>query len=367
MTFNKDKGKFLFILFVITSMKSSLVFKSLILLAFSLSTSIIVAQEYPVAASSVAVTPSAKPVRLTLSGHKAPVRAVAISANGQSIASGDDDKTVKLWDALTGKLLFDLNGHVQNIKSVAFTPDGTTLVSSDTETIKLWNTKTGQLIRTITAHKNGVFAAIVTPDGQTLVSTGADNTIKLWNIKTGKLQRSLKAEAHVLAVSPDSKTLFSGGENGGKIRIWNLATGKQLRTLTPPRPKDAFNPEQQASGAISLAISPDGQTLISGGYDDSFQSTPLQQTDGKNLKTWNLKTGKLISNVSIGGAGVDTLAISPNGKVFVAGGLGSEVVLRDIKTSKVIVTQKGHAGGIYGLAFSRDKSVKVWQLTHSLS
>lgn len=353
-------------------MKLPVIFKSLALVAFSLSTSISIIPLYPVTASSVAVTPSAKPVRLTLSGHKAPVRAVAISPNGQIIASGGDEKPVKLWDALTGKLLFDLNGHVQNIKSVAFTTDGTTLVSSDTETIILWNTKTGQLIRTITAHKNGVFAAIVTPDGQTLVSAGADNTIKLWDIKTGKLQRSLKAEARVLAVSPDGKTLFSGGENGGKIRIWNLATGKQLRTLTPPRPKDAFNPEQQASGAISLAISSDGQTLISGGYDDSFQSGALQQTDGKNLKAWNLKTGKLIYNLSIGGAGVDALAISPDGKMFVAGGLGYDVVLRDVKTSKPIITHKGHAGGIYGLAFSRDgktlvtgsgdKSVKVWQL-----
>lgn len=353
-------------------MKSSVVFKSLILVAFSLSTSISVAPSYRVAASGVAVTPSAKPVRLTLSGHKAPVRTVAISPNGQIIASGSDDKKVKLWDALTGKLLFDLNGHVQNIKLVAFTPDGMTLVSSDIETVKLWNTKTGQLIRTVSAHKDGIFAAIVTPDGQTLVSTGGDKTIKFWNIKTGKLQRTLKASARVLAVSPDGKTLFSGGENGGKIRIWNLTTGKQLRTLTPPRPKDAFSLQLQASGAISLAISPDGQTLISGGYDDSFQSTPLQETDGKNLKAWNLKTGKLIYNVSIGGAGVDTLAISPNGKMFVAGGLGSEVMLRDVRTSKAILTQRGHVGGIYGFAFSRDgktlvsgsgdKSVKVWQL-----
>lgn len=104
----------------------------------------------------------------------------------------------------------------------------------------------------------------------------------------------------------------------------------------------------------------------------AFNRRALQQTDGNNLKAWNLKTGKLIYNVSIGGAGVDALAISPDGKTFVAGGLGYDVVLRDIKTSKPIITQKGHAGGIYGLAFSRDgkslvsgsgdKSVKVWQL-----
>jgi COMPASS component SWD3 len=353
-------------------MKSSFVFKSLILVAFSLSTSINITQEYSVAANTVAITPSANPVRLTLSGHQAPVRAVAISALGQFIASGSDDKTVKLWDAKSGKLLFDLNGHVQNIESVEFTPDGTTLVSSDSETIKLWNTKTGQLIRNLAPHKNGVFAAIISPNGQTLVSAGADNIIKLWNIKTGKLQRTIKTEARVLAISSDGKTLFSGGEDAGKIRIWNFATGKQLRTLTPPRPQNAISPTQRASAVISLAVSPSGQTLISGGYDDSFQSGALQETDGKNLKVWNLKTGKLIYNTSIGGSGVDTLAISPNGKIFVTGGLGYDVVLRDIKTLKPILTHKGHAGGIYGLAFSRDgkslvsgsgdKSIRVWQL-----
>lgn len=254
-------------------MKLSVFFKSLILFALSLSSSICITPLYPATANTVAITPtpSAKPVRLTLSGHQAPVRTVAISASGQFIASGSDDKTVKIWDALTGKLLFDLSGHGQNIKSVEFTPDGTMLVSSDSESVKLWNTKTGQLIRSLAPHRNGMFSAIITPNGQTLVSAGADNVIKLWDIKSGKLQRTIKTEARVLAMSSDGKTLFSGGEDGGKIRIWNFATGKQLRTLTPPRPLDAFSPTQRASAAISLAVSPDGQTLISGGYDDSFQ------------------------------------------------------------------------------------------------
>ncbi|BAZ38650.1 WD-40 repeat protein [Calothrix sp. NIES-4101] len=307
----------------------------------------------------------------TLSGHTAPVRAIAISANEQILASGSDDTTIKLWNPQTGALLRTLTGHSDRIKSIMITPEGKTLISSSYDgTIKLWNLGTGTVSRTIT-EKSGINSILVTSNGKTLISASGDKTIKFSDLKTGKIQRILKAETTALAISPDGKTLFSGGENGGKIRLWNLATGKQIRSFTPPLPKDAFSPQQKASAPIALAVSNDGQMLLSGGYDDSFQSAPLQQTDGKSFKAWNLKTGKLVHNFSLG-ANVDVLAISPDSKTFVAGGLGREVVLSEMQTGKTVTELKGHAGGIYGLAFSRDgktlysgsgdKSIKVWRI-----
>jgi COMPASS component SWD3 len=113
---------------------------------------------------------------------------------------------------------------------------------------------------------------VLTPDGQTLISGSSDRTIKFRNLKTKKIDRILKTDTTALAISSDGKTLFSGGENGGKIRIWSMATGKTLRSFTPPLPKkeDLINGSERASAPITLAVSNDGNMLLSGGYDDSY-------------------------------------------------------------------------------------------------
>ncbi|PAX59770.1 WD40 repeat domain-containing protein [Brunnivagina elsteri] len=357
-------------------MKLPILFKTLALFAFCLS-SAVGTIPLPVIANTPANSPTniqqPKRFKLTLSGHTEPVRAIAISANGQILASGSDDKTVKLWNPGTGKLLHTLTGHGNNIKSVLVTPDGNTILSSSFDnTVKLWNSQTGKEIRTIT-EKSGVRAILLTPDGQTLITANGNKKIKFNNLKTGKIQRTLTVETTALAISSDGKTLFSGGENGGKIRIWSMATGKQLRSFTPPLPnkEDLINGSERASSPIILAVSNDGKMLLSGGYDDSFQSGGVRTTDGKSFKAWDLKTGKLVHNFSLG-TSLDALVISPDSQTFIAGGLGRNIILRDIKTGKPVMELQGHGGGIYGLALSRDgktiysgsgdKSVKVWQI-----
>jgi WD40 repeat protein len=128
---------------------------------------------------------------------------------------------------------------------------------------------------------------------------------------------------------------------------------------------------QRASAVISLAISSDGQTLINGGYNDFHQS--IKQTDAKNIKVWNLKTGKLVYNFSAELGSINAVALTPNGKSFITGGLGRKISIFDLKTGKLSRTIEGHAGGIYALAVSKDgktlisgsgdKSIKVWQLS----
>ncbi|MBE9235138.1 hypothetical protein IQ227_03550, partial [Anabaena aphanizomenioides LEGE 00250] len=124
----------------------------------------------------------------TLTGHSNRIRSVAYSPDGQTLASGSSDKTIKLWDVKTGNLLQTLSGHSHWVNSVAYSPDGQTLASgSYDKTIKLWNVKTGNLLQTLTGHSNRIRSVAYSPDGQTLASGSRDETIKLWDVKTGNL------------------------------------------------------------------------------------------------------------------------------------------------------------------------------------
>ncbi|OUL28998.1 hypothetical protein BV378_06845 [Nostoc sp. RF31YmG] len=355
-------------------MKSHLlIWKTLTAATLTLSTVVSSINLTPATANPTPNTQQLNQLILTLSGHTAPIRTIALSADGQILASSGDDQTIKVWNPTNGVLLATFKGNSEGVHSVAITPDGQALASASYDkTIKLWEPKTGKLIRTLTGHTNQVTKVVFSPDGKTLVSASYDKTIKLWNPKTGQLIRSLKPGkiSTAIVISPDSKTLFSGLEDG-RIQLWNLSTGKLLRTLIPPRPVNPTFPNQRASGVVSLAISADGQTLINGGYNDAHQS--LQETDGTNVKVWNLKTGKLIHNFSVGIGSINSVVISPDGKTFATGGYSHKVELWDLKTAKLVNQLSGHAGGIYALAMSKDgktlisgsgdKSIKVWRVS----
>ncbi|MCS6282866.1 MAG: hypothetical protein HUM72_20020, partial [Dolichospermum sp.] len=170
----------------------------------------------------------------TLTSHSYSVTSVAYSPDGQTLASGSGDKTIKLWNVKTGNLLQTLTGHTDWVISVAYSPDGQTLASgSKNNTIKLWNVKTGNLLQTLTGHSKLVNSVAYSPDGQTLASGSDDHTIKLWNVKTGNLLKTLEGHSDwviSVAYSPDAQTLASGSIDR-TIKLWNVNTGNLLQTL----------------------------------------------------------------------------------------------------------------------------------------
>ncbi|MFM7364044.1 MAG: protein kinase domain-containing protein [Cuspidothrix sp.] len=204
----------------------------------------------------------------TLTGHSDWVWSVAYSPDGQTLASGSVDKTIKLWNVKTGNLLQTLTGHSELVKSVVYSPDGQTLaIGSYDKTIKLWDVKTGKLLQTLEGHSNSVRSVAYSPDGQTLASGSDDKTIKLWNARTGKLLQTFTGHSRSvgsLAYSPDGQTLASGSYDN-TIKLWNARTGKLLQTFTG-----------HSRSVGSVAYSPDGQTLASGSGD-------------KTIKIWRLK------------------------------------------------------------------------------
>jgi WD40 repeat protein len=223
---------------------------------------------------------------------------VAISPNGETLVSGNEDFTIKTWNFQDRNLLDIFRGHSKQVNSLAISPNGKTLISgSEDSTIKLWNMDNGKLLFTLAGHSDAVESVAITSDGQTLVSMGKDSTIMVWNLRQGNLSKSLERHAgsvYSVAISPDGQWLASGSEDT-TIKLWSLPDGKLNHSLSG-----------HTGPVYSIAISPDGKWLVSGSEDTT-------------IKLWSLHDGRLLRNLVRHTGPVYSVAMSPDGKWFASG------------------------------------------------
>jgi len=286
--------------------------------------------------------------RNELQGHDDEVLSVAFSSDGKAIASASRDGTVKLWQAEDGQELLTFRGHDDEVYSLAFSPDAKTIASVSRDgTVKLWQAADGQEILTLKGHDDEVLSVAFSPDGKTIASTSRDGTIKLWQADNGREIMTLKGhEDEVLSVafSPEGKTIASASRDG-TIKVWQAEDGRELLTLKGPD-----------FGVV--AFSPDGKTIASASRDGTIKV--WQADDGQEILTLKGHDDRVLS-----------VAFSPEGKRIVSASRDGIIKLWRADNGQELLTLKGHDDRVYSVAFSpegkrivsasRDATVKVWQ------
>ncbi|MDJ0728642.1 MAG: caspase family protein [Crocosphaera sp.] len=289
----------------------------------------------------------------TLSDHKDRISSVAISKDGETIVSGSYDNTVKIWNR-EGKLLHTFEGHQESVESVAISKDGETIVSGSYDnTIKVWN-REGILVQTLSNHKDRVSSVAISNDGETIISGSYDNTIKVWDRQGTLLHTYVPGNIFgsgynvtSVSISADGKTIVSG--NDKIVKVWDRQ-GRLLRTLEDHQPS-----------LRNVIISENGETIISKIDSKTFE---VRDRQGRHLDTLG---------------GVTSVALSKDGQIIVTGSFDGAVKVWD-RQGKLQYALEGHQGYVYSVAISKDRqtivsasednTVKVWDrqgtLLHTL-
>lgn len=166
---------------------------------------------------------------------RAPVVTVAYSANGEWIISGGFKGRTEIWNAHTGEQLMMLSnpGSVR-IYALAVSPDGKTIATGQMDgTITIWDTTDKKIDRMFHGHHSGVWSLSYHPDGKQLASAGGDRTVKVWNLESGKLVFDIRGHMDrvtCVAFNPDGSKLVSASDDGN-IMLWNAHDSGDVDTL----------------------------------------------------------------------------------------------------------------------------------------
>lgn len=258
--------------------------------------------------------------RSLLTGHTGQVTTVEFSSTGDILASGGEDTTVKIWHTHSGKHITTLDGHVGAITEILFSPVEHILATgSKDDTIRIWDLITKQTIAILRGHTTGVESMAFSND-ENLLASGALGESYIWDVRTGKrlytLPQGIEGKTSI-ALSPDGNTLVTINnpidfQYNNAIRIWDIKNPESI-TL--------FESKYSSSGIDGIAISPDGRILSA--------------IIGGKIQLWELTTRIKLFTDSPGNKEIKMILFSPDGSILLSSDKSNRIHLWDISQGRL--------------------------------
>ncbi|WP_349253733.1 c-type cytochrome [Bradyrhizobium sp. CB82] len=271
--------------------------------------------------------PLAGPVHAQLIGHGGPVRAVAVSVDGKTVLSGSFDTAAIRWSLATESAEQVLRLHADAVNAVVFLGETRMATAGADGRIAIWTAGRQQPDRVFEGHTGPIVALAVSPDASTLASASWDRTVRLWSLSDGtsRVLEGHSQNVNGVAFMPDGQSLVSVGYDL-TARIWRLADGTS-EIATFPAPLNA------------VAIAPDGE-IVTGAADGKLR---MMAADGK-------ESGNVVADATP----IVALAISHDGALIAAAGIGGNVAIIDRKARSVLRTLVGPGRPVWSVAFLPD-------------